>query len=112
MAVSGVKLSGSPMAVLLDQQKQINIDKAIGQFNLEQQKRYTLAEADSLRRQGKAALRAGYTNAFTSILQGAASYAMYSGTPKTTFDTSAGAKQASGGYTFNRSSFNTSGFGR
>jgi hypothetical protein len=95
IAGQGVKMSGSPMAVLLDSQKQINIDQAIGQFNLEQQKRYTLAEADQIRRQGKAAVSSSYTNAFTSILSGASNYATYKGWgAKSTFDTSVGAKKA------------------
>jgi hypothetical protein len=95
IAGMGVKMSGSPMAVLLDSQKQIQLDKAIGQFNLEQQKRYTMAEADQIRRQGKQAAKSGYMNAFSSVLQGASSYASYKGWGTTSsFDTSGGAKQA------------------
>lgn len=93
IAASGVTMSGSPMAVYLDTMTQINIDQAIGQFNLEQQKRYTKSEADAYRRQGKSQVSAGYTNAFSTMLQGASSYAMYKGYgAKSTFDTTAGAK--------------------
>lgn len=89
MAASGVGPSGSPMAVMLETQKQIALDQAIGQFNLEQQKRYTLEEAEAIKRKGKLARNAAYTNAFSSVLQGASSYATYKG-----WDTSAGAKKA------------------
>jgi hypothetical protein len=94
IAASGIAPKGSPMAVLLDSQTQINLDQAIGQFNLEQQKRYTLAEADQVKRQGAAAARSGYTNAFASMLQGASSYASYKGWGTSSFDTSSGAKTA------------------
>lgn len=97
IAKAGVMPSGSPMAVMLDAQTQINLDQAIGQFNLEQQKQYTLAEAESYKRAGRRAVSAGYTNAFSSLLSGVSSYAMYKGygtTPKTTFDTTAGATKA------------------
>lgn len=90
VAKMGVMMSGSPMAVMIDQQKQIGIDQALGQFNLEQQKRYTLAEAESVKRSGKYAKRAGYTNAFTTALSGAVQYGRYTGG----FDLSAGAKTA------------------
>ena len=89
IAASGIRPSGSPMAVILDAQKQINLDQAIGQFNLEQQKRYTLAEAEAQKRAGKRAVTAGYTNAFSSLLSGMSSYATYKGYG---FNTDAGAK--------------------
>lgn len=79
LAGSGLMPSGSPMAVMLDTQTQIGIDQAIGQFNLENEKRYTKAEADAQRRAGKRAVREGYTNAFSTMLQGVSNYAMYKG---------------------------------
>ena len=79
IAASGVEAKGSPMAVLLDQQTQMGIDRAIGQFNLEQNKRYTMAEADAERRKGAAAAKSGYMNAFSSVLQGASNYGYYKG---------------------------------
>ena len=96
VAGAGLKLSGSPMAVLSDSQKQINLDQAIGQFNLEQQKRYTLAEADQIRRQGKQAVQTSYTNAFSTILSGVSKYATYQGWGTSGFDTNIGAKTARG----------------
>lgn len=80
IAASGLMPSGSPMAVVLDTQTQINIDQAIGQFNLEQEKQYKLSEAESYRRKGKLARTAGYMGAFSSLLQGASSYMQYKGT--------------------------------
>lgn len=82
LAGSGLMPSGSPMAVMIDTQTQIGIDQAIGQFNLENEKRYTKAEADAQRRAGKRAVSAGYTNAFSTMLQGASNYMMYSGGAK------------------------------
>ena len=79
IAASGIEAKGSPMAVMLETQKQIELDKAIGQFNLEQQKRYTIAEANQIRRQGKAAQTAGYTNALVSTLGGVEKYGTYKG---------------------------------
>jgi len=88
-AGQGFMPSGSKLAIMLDTQKQISLDQAIGQFNFEQEKRFTLAEADAVRRSGKAAVRAGWSNAFSSMLSGAFQYGMYTqqGTRKdTTFD--------------------------
>ena len=87
-AGSGVMMSGSKLAIMLDTQKQMELDQAIGQFNFDQEKRFTMAEADAVRRGGEAAVRAGYSNAFSTMLKAGASYAMTSvGTAKnTTFD--------------------------
>ena len=68
------------MAVMLDTLTQINIDQAIGQFNLEQEKQYKMEQAAAFKRQGKQAMYAGYTGALSSLLQGASSYALYKGT--------------------------------
>lgn len=87
VAKQGTGLSGSALAVMLNTQKQYEIDKTISKFNYDQEKNYTMAEADAQRRAGKAAVRGGYANAFSSLLQGATTYAMYKiPTSKTTFD--------------------------
>lgn len=91
VAKSGIMPTGSAAAVMLDTQTQLNIDQAIGQFNLEQQKRYTLNEAETVKRQGRQAVYSGYSNAFSSILSGTANLAMYN--KKTSFDLSSGAKK-------------------
>ena len=93
VAASGIMPTGSSAAVMVETQKQIAIDQAIGQFNLEQQKRYTLEEAETVKRQGRQAVYSGYSNAFSTMLSGASSYAMYKGAgSKTSFDLSSGAK--------------------
>lgn len=88
VAKQGTGLSGSAMAVMLNTQKQYEIDKAISKLNFSMDKNYVNAQADAQRRAGSAAVRSGYTSAFSSLLQGASSYAMYK-IPKggtTTFD--------------------------
>lgn len=85
MGAAGVGPSGSPMAVMIETQKQINIDKAIGQYNLEREKFYTKSEAEAYKRQGKRAATSGYMNAFTTMLSGASEYAKYSGAQKSSF---------------------------
>ena len=112
VAGQGVGLGGSAMAVMLKTQKEIGIDQAIGQFNLEQQKQYKLNEAGQIRRYGAQAARTGYTNAFSTLLTGVSNYGMYkgwgqdmggggisnkgniygSGTPKGTIDTGSWSK--------------------
>jgi hypothetical protein len=73
-AGAGIKPTGSAMAVMLDTQKQINLDQITGQFNLDQKKRYTLYEAGSYRRSGKQAVKSGYMNAFSTMLSGGYRY--------------------------------------
>lgn len=87
-AGAGLGFSGSPAAVAVATLKQIEIDKAIGQFNLEQQKNYKMAEASAQRRAGKYAVQSGWTNALITGAQGFASYKLATtGMPKnTTFD--------------------------
>ena len=81
VAGSGIGLSGSAMAVITETQRQIGIDQAISKFNYAQDKNYTLAQAGAQRRAGKNAVRAGYSGAFSSLLQGASNYAMYRSGP-------------------------------
>jgi len=88
-AGAGLMLSGSKLAIMLDTQKQLELDQAIGQFNFDQQKRFTLAEADSVRRTGAMAKKQANANAFSTALKGAYQYQRTSvGTLKdSTFDT-------------------------
>lgn len=97
IGAAGIMPEGSAAAVMLDAQTQIGIDQAIAKFNKTQAENYTMQEADAYRRQGKQAVYSGYSNAFSTMLQGGANYAMYNGfgnktsvgTRKdTTFDTS------------------------
>ena len=89
-AGAGIALSGSPMASLLDSVTEINIDNAITQANLEQQKQYKVSEARMARTEGKNAQRAGVINAFSATLKGASNYALY----KNGFNLNQGANKA------------------
>jgi len=73
---AGLLLSGSPLAVMIDTETQMQLDKSIGQYNLEVRKRYALSGSRETLRRGRSgsrmALQAGYTNAFTTLLSTAA----------------------------------------
>lgn len=98
IAKQGTALEGSALAVMMRNETEINLDKAISKLNFDTDKNYTLAEAQQARiqssiaanreeRAGKAAVRSGYSGAFSSMLQGATTYAMYKiPTGKTTFE--------------------------
>lgn len=77
MAGMGLMPSGSPMAVMIDSLTQINIDKAIGQFNLEQQKQMATSQAEAYRVEGRNAKSQATTNAFSSVLKGSYTAGMY-----------------------------------
>lgn len=86
IAKSGITMSGSPMAVMLDTYTQMEIDKRVSQsnydlekYNVGIEKSRTLSQAGAYRRQGKTAVFAGYTNAFTSALTAGVNYGIYSG---------------------------------
>lgn len=66
---AGLAFSGSPLAVYTDVNTQIEMDKLIGQYNLDVQKSYKYAEAEQYRRTGRRAVTAGYTDAFSTLLQ-------------------------------------------
>lgn len=100
----GIELSGSPMAIMIDIGTQMEMDKMIGQYNLDVQKFGILSQAESVtragrtraaqyRRAGKTAERAGYTGALTTLFKTGAYVGMKS------FDTSGGAVKASSGRT-------------
>jgi hypothetical protein len=79
MAAQGIMPSGSAMAVLLDTQKQIEIDQAIGQFNLEQSKRFTMAQSDAYKRKAKYVSQDARSTALSQLMGGAFNYGLYSG---------------------------------
>lgn len=96
-AAKGLQLSGSPMAVLADTLTQFEMDKAIGQYNLEVQKYGVLSQAESTerrgatlsgqyRRSGDTAMMAGITGGLTTLFKTGAYVSARS------FDTSGGAK--------------------
>lgn len=95
VAKQGTGLSGSALAVMMNSQRQFEIDKAISKLNYTMESNYTRGQADAQSRAGKAAVRSGYSGAFSSLLQGATNYAMYKmPTGHTTFDTGSQATSA------------------
>jgi hypothetical protein len=100
-AAKGIELSGSAMAVLADTMTQMEMDKAIGQYNFEMQKYTALSQAESItrkgdtvagqyRRSGATAYTAGVTGGLTTLFNTAAYVGM------SNVNTSAGAKKAGG----------------
>jgi hypothetical protein len=69
---SGFMYSGSPLAVMVDNETQMELDKSIGQYNLEVQRRNSLSGATWSRYAGsenaRIAKNTGYTNAFSTML--------------------------------------------
>jgi len=79
---SGLLLSGSPLAIMIDNESLMQYDKAIGQYNLEVKKRYAQSGARFSEYMGeqkaKASIFSGYSNAFQSILSFSTNLAMMS----------------------------------
>lgn len=103
-AAKGLELSGSALAVMVDSMTQLQMDKAITQYNYDVEKYAVLSQAESIsrrgasmaaryRREGETAMFAGITGGL-STLMGTAAYAsqrLY--VPKTSkIHTSGGAK--------------------
>lgn len=78
-AARGLEMSGSPMEVLLDNMTNLELDKSIGQYNLEVQKRQALTTASMYKRQAGNALFSGFSNAFSTLLSGSFDYASRKG---------------------------------
>lgn len=81
-AASGLRPSGSNLAVMLDTQKQMGLDRIIMENNYEIEKRYKLHSAENKRTQGRLAVQSGYMNAFSTLLKGGSNYAMSKGFSK------------------------------
>jgi len=75
VGASGIMMSGSPMAAMLDMTTQLEFDKAIDLYNLEWEKRGVQSEADAYRRQSKNIMFQGYANAFSTLLTTGSNYA-------------------------------------
>ena len=79
-AGKGFNLGGSPLAILIDNETQMQFDKAIGDYNLDIERNYALSGATNTRQQGvynaRAARFSGYSNAFSTLLNTGASVAM------------------------------------
>lgn len=92
VAGAGLEFSGSPIAVIIDAQRQITVDQAIGQFNYERDKGFALADSDKFKKRGKQAVFSGYSNALSTMMKGGTTY--YG--RKYGFNTTAGADKAGG----------------
>lgn len=79
-AGKGLMLSGSPLAILIDNESQMQFDKAIGDYNLDIEANYARSGAINTREQGiqnaRAARFSGYSNAFSTLLNTGATYGM------------------------------------
>lgn len=97
-AKSGLMFSGSPAAVMVDSLTQLEMDKQVGQYNLEVQKRYALAGAETYNRRASTLKTQGYMNAFSTLLKGGFDYSMRSGwlTPRTASATNTLTRSSSG----------------
>ena len=97
-AGKGIQFSGSPIAIMIDTRTQLEMDKAIGLYNLEMDKQigaYNLdiqkygvqSQASAERQRGTTAMRAGVVGGLTTLLQ--------TGTSLTSFDKSIHARAKS-----------------
>ena len=71
-AGKGLMLSGSPLAILADNESEMLFDKAIADYNLDIQSNYAKSGATYYRETGRSQARlakySGYTNAFSTLL--------------------------------------------
>ena len=70
---NGLMLSGSPLAVMVDNETQMQLDKNVNQYNYTVQQNYLQSGANSYRYQAgqnaKLAKMQGYSNAFSTMLK-------------------------------------------
>ena len=81
-AGKGFQLSGSPLAILIDNETQMQFDNAIEQYNYDINRNYAMSAASSTRQsaanQASLARATGLSNAFSTILNtGTSAYSMY-----------------------------------
>lgn len=77
-AKSGLLLKGSPLATLIDTETQMQLDKSVGQYNLEYEKRYHLSVAEQYSAQARYAKARASSGLFTGLLQTGAMVGMAS----------------------------------
>ena len=79
-AGKGFNLGGSPLAILIDNETQMQFDKAIGDYNLDIEANYARSGASYMRETGRQQSRlarfSGYSNAFSTILNTGATLGM------------------------------------
>lgn len=82
-AGKGLMLSGSPLAVLVDNESQMLFDKAITDYNFDVEKNYSTSGASYYRATGAAESRLakwqGYSNAFSTALNFGSTMALRAG---------------------------------
>ena len=80
-AGKGFNLGGSPLAILIDNESQMQFDKAIDDYNLDIEANYARSGAtytrETGRQQSRLAKFTGYSNAFTTLLNTGATMGMY-----------------------------------
>ena len=85
-AGKGFNMGGSPLAILIDNETQMQFDKAIEDYNLDIEQNYALSAAANTRQQGIYSARAtkaqGYSNAFSTILNTGTSIGMMNIKPR------------------------------
>jgi hypothetical protein len=74
-ASKGIQFSGSPIAIMIDTRTQLEMDKAIGQYNLDVQKYGVMSQADAELRRGRTTRTAGIVGGLTTLMQTGLSYA-------------------------------------
>lgn len=86
-AGKGLFLSGSPLSILIDNESQMQFDKAINDYNLDIETNYAKSGAGYMRETGRQQSRlarfTGYSNAFSTLLSTGANIGMLNMYPKT-----------------------------
>ena len=85
-AGKGFNLGGSPLAILIDNESQMQYDKAIQDYNLEVERNYASSGATYMRQTGAAQSRlarySGYAGAFSTLLSTGANIGMLDYLPR------------------------------
>lgn len=83
-AKANIGFGGSPLAVFIDTQAQMEMDEAVGQYNFEIDKQYNIGVADAYTKQASRQRTSGILKGFTSLMMMGSS--LY--TPKPSINTS------------------------
>lgn len=79
-AGKGFQMSGSPLAILIDNETQMQFDKAVEDYNLDIERNFAMSAATNTRlagqNQAKLAKYTGKSNAFSSILNTGTNFGM------------------------------------
>ena len=101
-AGKGFNMGGSPLAILIDNETEMQFDKAIGDYNLDIERNYAMSGATNTRQQGaeqsRLARYTGYSNAFSTLLNTGATIGMMNmGNPLAPKGTGMSGRQWQGG---------------